>query len=174
VTAADDVPSPDRRPILTPLPGEGDLGLVDALAQLTFAVQGALSRVAAEHGLSIAATRLLGIVRDRQPTIGQLAMFLQLDKSSVTGLVDRAVDRGLVTRTTSELDRRSVRVSITPAGREVIDRGAADFEAEIAVLVGDLPPAQRGRLSMIASRVVAADARRRGIDIYATDRESGI
>ena len=134
--AADDVPSPDRRLVLTPLPGEGDLGLVDALAQLTFAVQGALSRVAAELGLSIAAARLLGIVRDRQPTIGELATFLQLDKSSVTGLVDRAAERGLVTRTASDLDRRSVRVSITAAGREVIDRGAGDFEAEIAVLVG--------------------------------------
>ena len=172
--AVDDVPSPDRRPVLTPLPGEGDLGLVDALAQLTFAVQGALSRVAADHGLSIAAARLLGIVRDRQPTIGELATFLQLDKSSVTGLVDRAAERGLVTRTASDLDRRSVRVSITAAGREVIDQGAADFEAEIAVLMAGLPPAQRSRLSAIASRVVAADARRRGIDIYADDRESGI
>ena len=36
------MPAPGRRPVLTPLPGEGDLGLVDALAQLTFAVQGAL------------------------------------------------------------------------------------------------------------------------------------
>ena len=74
---------------------------MDALAQLTFAVQGALSRVAAEHGLSIASARLLGIVRDRQPTIGELATFLQLDKSSVTGLVDRAAERGLVARTAS-------------------------------------------------------------------------
>jgi DNA-binding MarR family transcriptional regulator len=164
VTAIDDVPGPDRRPVLTPLPGEGDLGLVDALAQLTFAVR----------GLSIASVRLLGIVRDRQPTIGQLAAFLQLDKSSVTGLVDRAAERGLVTRAASELDRRSVRVSITAAGREVIDRGAADFEAQIAVLVADLPPAQRSRLSAIASRVVAADAGRRGIDIYATDSGPGI
>jgi DNA-binding MarR family transcriptional regulator len=174
VPAVDDTPSPDRRPVLTPLPGEGDLGLADALAQLTFAVQGALSRVAAEQGLSIAAARLLGIVRDRQPTIGQLATFLQLDKSSVTGLVDRAAERGLVARTASELDRRSVRVTITAAGREVIDRGAAAFEAQIAALVADLPPAQRSRLSAIASRVVAADAGRRGIDIYATDREPGL
>ena len=174
MTAPDDEPRPDRRAVLTPLPGEGDLGLVDALAQLTFAVQGALTRVAAEHGLSIASARLLGIVRDRQPTIGQLATFLQLDKSSVTGLVDRAAERGLVTRTASELDRRSVRVTITAAGREVIDRGAADFEAQIAALVADLPPAQQSRLSAIASRVVAADAARRGIDIYATDREPRI
>jgi hypothetical protein len=65
-------------------------------------------------------------------------------------------------------------VTITAAGRDVIDRGAADFEAQIAALVADLPPAQQSRLSAIASRVVAADAARRGIDIYATDRERRI
>jgi DNA-binding MarR family transcriptional regulator len=154
--------------VLTPLPGEGDLGLVDALAQLTFAVQGALGRIAAERDLSVPAARLLGIVRDRQPTIGELATFLQLDKSSVTGLVDRAAERGLVARTASPVDRRSVRVAITVAGRELIDQGAAALESEIAVLVADLTQAQRTRLSVIASRIVAADARRRGIDIRAT------
>jgi MarR family transcriptional regulator, lower aerobic nicotinate degradation pathway regulator len=168
------VPSPDdlspgaRRPVLTPLPGEGDLGLVDALAQLTFAVQGAFGRIAAEYEVSVPAARLLGIVRDRQPTIGELATYLQTDKSSVTGLVDRAAERGLVVRTAAPVDRRSVRVAITNAGRELIDQGAAAFESEIAVLVADLTPDQRARLSQIASRVVAADARRRGIDIFAT------
>ena len=164
MTAPDDLPPRNPGPVLTPLPGEGDLGLVDALAQLTFAVQGALGRIAAEHDLSVPAARLLGIVRDRQPTIGELATFLQLDKSSVTGLVDRAAERGLVARTASPVDRRSVRVAITAAGRE----GAAALEAEIAVLVADLTPAQRTRLSVLASRIVAADAGRRGIDIHAT------
>jgi MarR family transcriptional regulator, lower aerobic nicotinate degradation pathway regulator len=142
-----------------------DLGVVDALAQLTFAVQGALSRIAATHGLSIIQTRLLGILRDRQPTITELAGFLRLDKSSVTGLVDRAEQRGLVRRTASPLDGRSVRVSLTAAGRAVVDRETAVFEDEIAVLVSDLSPGQRSRLSALASRVAISDAKRRGVDI---------
>ena len=68
-----DVPPTVRHPVLTPLPGEGDLGLVDALAQLTFAVQGTLGRIAAAHDLSIVQARLLGILRDRSPTIKELA-----------------------------------------------------------------------------------------------------
>ncbi|MGD0702017.1 MAG: MarR family transcriptional regulator [Trebonia sp.] len=172
--AADDPPPRDRRPVLTPLPGEGDLGLVDALAQLSFAVQGAFGRIAADHDVSVPAARLLGIVRDRQPTIGQLASYLQLDKSSVTGLVDRAAERGLVARTASPVDRRSVRVAITAAGRELIDQGAAALGSEIAALAADLTPAERTRLSRIASRVVAADARRRGIDIHATPAGDGL
>jgi MarR family transcriptional regulator, lower aerobic nicotinate degradation pathway regulator len=159
------VSSTDKRPVLTPLPGEGDLGLVDALAQLTFAVQGALGRIAAGHDMSIVQARLLGILRDRSPTINELARLLQLDKSSVTGLVDRAQERGLVQRTASTSDRRSVQVTITAGGRELVAGATAAFEAEIAVLVADLTPSQRTRLSATASRIVIADARRRGIDI---------
>jgi DNA-binding MarR family transcriptional regulator len=156
---------PAEAPASAPPSGEADLGLVDALAQLSFAVQGALTRVAAAHDASIIQTRLLGILRDRHPTITELAAFLQLDKSSVTGLVDRAEERGLVQRVASVHDRRSVQVTITAAGQELFDRARADFEAALAALVADLTPAQRRQLSAAASLVAVADARLRGIDI---------
>jgi DNA-binding MarR family transcriptional regulator len=150
-----------------------DLGLVDALAQLTFAVHGALGRIAGVHGLSMVQTRLLAILRDRQPTINELAGFLQLDKSSVTGLVDRAQERGLVRRTASPLDGRSVHVSITPAGRRLVTGAVAAFDDEIAVLVGELTPDERARLSTLASLVVIADARRRGVDVVSVESAMG-
>lgn len=148
-------------------PQGADLGLVDALAQLTFAVHGTLGRIAAANGLSIVQTRLLGILRDREPTIKELAAFLQLDKSSVTGLVDRAQERGLVRRTPSALDGRSVHVRITAAGRALVGRETATFEEEIAVLVSDLSPNDRTRLSSLASLVAITDAKRRGVDVLA-------
>jgi MarR family transcriptional regulator, lower aerobic nicotinate degradation pathway regulator len=143
---------------------------VDALAQLTFAVQGTLARIAASNGLSTVQTRLLGILRDRQPTITELAEFLGLDKSSVTGLVDRAQQRGLVRRTASALDGRSVQVSITAAGRAVVNREITAFEEEIAVLVSELSPTERSRLSGLASLVAIAEAKRRGVDILAVQK----
>ena len=57
------MPRAQHRPVLTPLPGAvTDLGLVDALAQLTFTVQAAIGRVAATYDLSIVQARLLGIL----------------------------------------------------------------------------------------------------------------
>jgi MarR family transcriptional regulator, lower aerobic nicotinate degradation pathway regulator len=165
-------PTPTARPlVLTPLPGEGDLGLVDSLAQLTFAVQGALAKVAATYELSSAQARLLGILRDRRPTITELARFLQLDKTSVTKLVDRAAERGLVRREPSPLDGRSVRVRITATGKRVIGRAVVAFDAEIAQLVTELSDPQRSALSAIATLVVAADARRRGFDVFAVEAD---
>ncbi len=164
------MPMDDHRPVLTPLPGENDLGLVDALAQLSFAVQGALGRIAAGYDLSIVQARLLGVLRDRRPTITDLAAWLGLDKSSVTGLVDRAEARGLVTRTASPLDGRSVLVAITAAGRKLITQATKAFEAEITGLVVDLTPTQRGQLSSLASSVVAVDAGKRRVDVLGGER----
>jgi MarR family transcriptional regulator, lower aerobic nicotinate degradation pathway regulator len=153
------------RTVLTPLSGESELGLVDALAQLSFSIQALLGGVAAAHDLSIVQARLLGILRDRRPTIKELAGYLQLDKSSVTGLVDRAEERGLVQRLSSPVDGRSIQVAITATGLDLIGQATRVFEADIAGLVAGLTPSQQHRLSALAGRVVAADALRRGINI---------
>ena len=85
----------DRSPRLPTEPAE-QLSTVDGLAQLSFLTLGLLERRAGEHAISIIQTRLLGVLRDRTPTMNELATLLGLDKSSATGLVDRAERRGLV------------------------------------------------------------------------------
>ena len=87
-----------------------ELDAVDALAQISLMVQATLERRAGEHGISLTQSRLLEILRDRTPTMNELALLLGLDKSSTSGLVDRAQRRGLVRRVPSQFDRRSVRV----------------------------------------------------------------
>jgi DNA-binding MarR family transcriptional regulator len=131
-------------------------------------IQGLLERRAAEHDLSIIQTRLLGVLRDRTPTMNELARFLGLDKSSVTGLVDRAERRGLVVRVPSTTDRRAVLVSLTDEGRSFVSQAAAAFEADVSVLLSRLPPRERETLSRIVSRLLVTHAADQGIDLFAT------
>src|ERR1700749_2503033 len=112
-----------------------ELSAVDGLAQLSFLVQRMLERRAAEHELSIIQTRLLGVLRDRRPTINELGRLLGLDKSSVSGLVERAERRGLVARAPSPVDGRSVLVSLTDTGRVLIDQAAQRFGADVSALL---------------------------------------
>lgn len=139
--------------------------LVDALAHLSFLVQGALAETAGRHDLSLVQTRLLGVLRDRRPAMNALGRHLGLDKSSISGLVDRAERRGLVTRTVSATDRRAVHVAITDAGRRLTDEIAASFADRIATLVADLPGTDRETLTRLATRIAATDAADRGIDL---------
>jgi DNA-binding MarR family transcriptional regulator len=87
-----------RRSEATAAATRRELSTVDGLVQLSFLVHGLLERRAAEHELSMIQVRLLGVLRDRKPTINEVAALLRLDKSSVSGLVDRAERRGLVAR----------------------------------------------------------------------------
>jgi len=157
------------RPACTPSPiaARQELRPADGLAQLSFLIQGILERRAREHDLSVIQIRLLGVLRDRRPTMNELARLLGLDKSSVTGLVDRAERRGLVVRVPSTADRRAVLVSLTDHGRSLASAGAARFDADISRLLQRLPPADRDALSRLISRLLVAHATDEGIDLFA-------
>ena len=140
------------------------LTTVDAVAQFSFVVQGLVQRRADEQGVSMVQIRLLGILRDRTPTMNELARLLGLDKSSVTGLVDRAEHRGLVARVASPTDRRAVHVGLSDVGRALVSTVSAQFEADVADLLRVLPPAERRQLADLLGRALAAHAAGRGID----------
>src|ERR1700722_6288391 len=144
----------------------GNLGTVDSMAQLSFVVHGLLERRAAQQDLSIVQMRLLGVLRDRTPTMNELTRLLELDKSSITGLVDRAERRGLVTRVPSKTGGRSVQVQVTREGRSIGNRVAAGFEEDISRFLGPLSDAERAQLSGLATRVLVAHASGRGLDLF--------
>lgn len=137
---------------------EVDLGIVDGLAQLSFLVQGELGQIAAEHGLSIIQLRLLGVLRDRTPGMQELARHLGLDKSSMTGLIDRAERRGLVRRSPAPHDGRVVRVSLTAPGRALAHKGEAEAGRRLHALTTALTDDERAQLSRIATILVGGPA----------------
>jgi DNA-binding MarR family transcriptional regulator len=143
------------------------LSPVDGLAQLSFVTQGILERLAAENDISVIQTRLLGVLRDREPTMNELAKLLRLEKSSVTGLVDRAERRGLVVRVPSSADGRAVLVTLTPVGRSLVSAVASDFESEVSMLLRHLSGRDREALSRLVSRLLVAHAADHGVDLFA-------
>src|ERR1051326_8766415 len=56
------------------------------------------------------------------PTIGELADHLVVRHHSAVGLADRLEKRGLVERARGGLDRRQVRLRLTPEGSEKLNR----------------------------------------------------
>ncbi|WNS45986.1 MarR family transcriptional regulator [Paenibacillus sp. MMS20-IR301] len=139
-----------------PLDNLDDLTIVDSLVQVSFLIQNILGRIGAEHDLSIIQIRLLGILRDREPSMLQLARHLGLDKSSITGLVDRAQRRGLVERTVSETDKRGFNVKATSAGWQIIHEAGERIEQQITALTAGLTETEQAQMIMFAGRILAA------------------
>lgn len=126
---------------------------VDAVVQSSFAVIDVLTAAAARHGLSLTQLRLLGILRDRSPSMAAIADHLGLDRSSVSGLVDRAERRGLVSRRTSADDARVTIIDLTAGGLELAEELAATVGGRIEALLEGLTAAERHQLAGLARRL---------------------
>ncbi len=142
---------------------------IDVLTRTSSLVQGMLERCARAHGLSLIQARLLGVLRDRKPTINELARLLDLDKSSTSGLVDRAERRGLLRRLPSQIDRRSVRVSLTVYGRGLVSSAAADYRQDLNAVFGRVSPEDRAALARVLSEVLTSHAAGQGMDFLDTE-----
>jgi DNA-binding MarR family transcriptional regulator len=66
-------------------------------------------------------TTLVALHDGRIQTAGDLAQNICHDAGSLTRLIDQMVDRGLVTRSRSETDRRVVTLSLTPRGMTLVE-----------------------------------------------------
>lgn len=122
--------------------------------QVSFAVTTVLNRVAAEQGLSLTQLRVLGILRDREPTMAELATYLGLERSTVSGLIDRAFQRGLVQKTTHPEDGRSVRVSLTAEARRLSAGVVAEIAELMRPLTDRLSSVEQKRLTGLLAKVL--------------------
>jgi DNA-binding MarR family transcriptional regulator len=137
---------------------EGE-ALVDALAQSAFVVMGVLTRIAAEHEMSLTQLRVLGILRDRRPRMAELADYLGLDRSTMSGLVDRAERRGLLGREKNPDDRRATDVFMTAAGLAAAERLHGLVRQALAPYTGRLDGEEIRALTRLLDKMTSAEVR---------------
>ena len=133
--------------------------LVDVLVQAAFMTMAVLNRVAGDNDLSLTQLRVLAILRDRVVGVTELAEYLGLEKSTMSGLIERAEKRGFVRRTRSKSDRRGVQVSMTREGQKLAGRMYADVEQSLLPMMRALAGAERSRLQALLERML-----RRGVE----------
>jgi DNA-binding MarR family transcriptional regulator len=97
--------------------------------------------------------------------MAELGRLLNLDKSSMTGLVDRAERRGIVRRTHDPKDGRSYRIVLSEEGRRVAATLEGEVSKQIAALTAGLSDGEQEQLSLFASRIIIRSAADNGIDL---------
>jgi DNA-binding MarR family transcriptional regulator len=85
-----------------------------------------------------------------------LAGALGVDPSTATRMCDRLVRKQLVQRRRISADRRGVRISLTPAGRALVEEVTRRRRVEIAQILRRMPRADRD--SALRALLVFADA----------------
>ena len=130
--------------------------LIDALVRVSFFTTAVLSKVAAAHDLSLTQVRVLAILRDRHGAMTELATHLGLDKSTISGLVDRAEKRGLLERSPNPRDGRGVDVALTAEGAELAARGSAEVAQVLAPATCALTRSEARRLAALLERMLGS------------------
>ena len=132
-----------------------DEAAVDAVltASRTLIAVATQSLGTAAEDITIAQYRALVVLASRGPQrMVDLATALDVTPPAAGRMCDRLVRKGLIRRHRARADRRTVQVSITAAGRDVVDQATARRRALIAAILGRLPA---GRQAAVADALRA-------------------
>jgi DNA-binding MarR family transcriptional regulator len=131
-------------------------GLATALIRLCFVVQRSFADASRRHGLTPQHAQLLGVLARGSVGMAELGEALNLEKSSLTGLIDRAETRALVARVRDDGDRRVCRIELTGSGAELVVRFRDDVSRELNALAADLPESTRNELTAAIWEIISS------------------
>lgn len=130
------------------------MGVVTALVRSAFLVNAVYADSGRMFGVTPQQGQLLCVLMNQPYGMSELGEMLGLAKSSLTGLVDRTAQRGLVRREADPRDRRAVRVGLTEQGAALAEEFYAETCRRVESLPSGLGTADRDRLAALLSRVV--------------------
>ena len=135
-------------------------GVVDGYDQIIHRLTASRSAGIFESTITMAQLKVLMLLGAKPETrMSELASFLHLSLSTVSGLVDKIVENGLATRRTDDADRRQVLVSLTSQGGSFLDRFQELGKETLRALLNELTADEVERVAD-AMNVLITAARR--------------
>jgi len=109
------------------------------------------------HGVSVSQCYTLDALDARGPmTMGELAVHLHLETSTVTRVVDGLVADNLATRVADARDRRVCRVEMTAGGQSLVSQIRADLIREHELVLRAIPAESREAVIVTMSHLLSA------------------
>jgi DNA-binding MarR family transcriptional regulator len=136
-----------------------DDAVVDAVltASRTLIAVAEQSLGGAAEETTLAQYRALVVLASRGPQrMVDLARALQVTPPTAGRMCDRLLRKGLIRRHRARADRREVQVSITAAGREVVDQATVRRRELLAEILGRLPARQQAAVAAALQAFAAA------------------
>ena len=113
------------------------------------------------HGLTAAQYNVLNVLGPKVDGMSQreLSDLLVVDRSNVTGLLDRMQKAGWVQRADDPADRRVYRVTLTPAGRKLWAKVEPRYHEVVAQVTRSISKRQMSECIDLLHRLAAAAER---------------
>lgn len=113
------------------------------------------------HGLTAAQYNVLNVLAPEKEGLSQreLSDHLVVDRSNVTGLLDRMEKAGWVRRADDPADRRVYRVTLTPAGRRLWTKVEPLYRAVVSQVMQGITNRQMADCIELLNRLATGAAR---------------
>ncbi|MDV8056443.1 MarR family transcriptional regulator [Rhodococcus sp. IEGM 1343] len=134
-------------------------GHVDAVLRASRVLVGiAASSIAAiEDAITVPQLRILVLIDTRGPLgLGAVAGALKVNPSNASRACDRLIRAGLLSRSVSPADRRSITVTLTGEGKALVDSVNDHRRAEIGNVLDKMSPRDRVRVADALADFAAA------------------
>ncbi|GII94127.1 MarR family winged helix-turn-helix transcriptional regulator [Sinosporangium siamense] len=128
--------------------------LATALVRLAHLVSRVYGEVSKEFEATPQQIQLLCMTLGGPTGMSEMSRALGLERSSMTGLVDRAERRGLVVRVRDPHDRRACGIELTDQGRKIALGAHSKVTAQVEALVGEISADDRERLESLVMGII--------------------
>ena len=126
---------------------------MDAVRAVVRALRINTRAIELEIGISLAQLFVLQQVAHRPATsLNDLAERTATHQSSVSVVVRRLVDRGLVTRRADTADKRRIQIELTPAGEKLLVGAPETIQVRLMSALEQLPGEERKQLAHLLSK----------------------
>lgn len=126
---------------------------MDAVRAMVRALRINTRAIELEIGISLAQLFVLQQVAERPAdSLNDLAERTATHQSSVSVVVRRLVDRGLVVRNSSTADKRRIQIAATPAGEKLLIGAPQTIQAKLMSALRTLEDAERKQLGDLLTK----------------------
>ncbi|MBU0799959.1 MAG: MarR family transcriptional regulator [Alphaproteobacteria bacterium] len=124
---------------------------------LSNSVSGSFAARLERHDITVAQWVVLRTLYDRDTvSLNEAALLVGVDKSSLSRMMDRLLDKKLITRKTDKQDRRAQRLALTAAGRKIVPVLAREADENDSEFFKALTAPQRRELLSLVHIVLDA------------------
>src|SRR4051812_8929844 len=126
---------------------------MDAIRSVVRALRINTRAIEQKIGISLAQLFVLQQVAERPAeSLNDLAERTATHQSSVSVVVRRLADRGLVSRRASTMDKRRVQIAVTPAGEKLLVGAPRTIQLRLMTALEKLPAEDRSSLANLLER----------------------
>lgn len=132
-------------------------GVVQSLRRITKAIHEfskAVDREFSITGPQLWAIRTIGELGSC--SAGELALRLCVHPSTVTGVIQRLEEKGLIERSRKPEDRRTAVLTLTPKGKDLLERAPYPAQGQLVAALRAMPAEEVARFRQTLSAIVDA------------------